>query len=161
MKSDLMLSKLGCMWERENAFTFKWPGKGLLNRNLWTTNGKNRIILWRLLAKWFFHLKKYVITKLDEPQKPKFRWTVPIRKRESVPPCHIVSTSSFPQSSWDSSYGSYFGPTMERNGARLRLCFSFNGLAGCSRWGVWVEKTVKSANAASRDCKCRLGQTLL
>lgn len=49
------------------------------------------------------------------------------------------------------------GPTMERDGARLRLCFSFHGLAGCVQgpgvnlfflavrgWeSVWVEKTVK------------------
>lgn len=49
------------------------------------------------------------------------------------------------------------GPTMERDGSRLRFCFSFNGLAGCVQspgvnlffWllevgeSVWVEKDVK------------------
>lgn len=42
-----------------------------------------------------------------------------------------VSTSSLTQCDWDPRLLQLLGPTMERDGSRLRLCFPFNGLAGC------------------------------
>lgn len=86
---------------------------------------------------WIFHFKKlYNITTLWTTETPSLgkMWTlaelVPYQE-ECLHPCHIGSMSSLTQCNWDSRLLQLLGPTMERDGSRLRLCFSFNGLAGC------------------------------
>lgn len=112
-----------------------------LGENIWTVDGKDSIILWSLLAKYGFFIKKkkkklYSITTLWTTETPSLgkTWTlaelVPYQE-ECLHPCHIVRMSSSTQCHWDSRLLQLLGPTMERDGSRLRLCFSFNGLAGC------------------------------
>lgn len=99
------------------------------------TSGKDGIILWSLLAIYKFSFEKKKNPKFDEPQKPESRCNVNswesscLSGRVSVP---LQSEHKlFHPKQLDSNYCSYLAPTMERDGSRLRLCFSFNGLAGC------------------------------
>lgn len=126
------------------------------------------------LPKYKFLFKKKN-PKLDEPQKPKSRcyvnsWRAHAYQKIICTPDRM-STSSFTQSSWTQAIAATWPPQWREMVQGFVSAFPSMAwgwlcprprrqpVSGCSRWGVWVEKTVESAKAASaRGCKCRLGQ---